>query len=69
MQGVRISEKCYVPKYVNAERMSDDTAIQEKDKYDVVGIVKRLRPRVVVPVYVGSNPITHPIFYWGVAKW
>ena len=29
----------------------------------MVGIVKRLRPRVVVPVYVGSNPTTHPIFF------
>ncbi len=27
----------------------------------MVGIVKRLRPRVVAPVYVGSNPTTHPI--------
>ena len=30
----------------------------------MVGIVKRLRPRVVAPVYVGSNPTTHPIFYF-----
>ena len=29
--------------------------------YDMVGIVKWLRPRVVAPVYVGSNPTTHPI--------
>ena len=28
----------------------------------MVGIVKWLRPRVVAPVYVGSNPTTHPIF-------
>ncbi len=28
----------------------------------MVGIVKRLRPRVVAPVFVGSNPTTHPIF-------
>ena len=28
---------------------------------DMVGIVKRLRPRVVAPVCVGSNPTTHPI--------
>ncbi len=27
----------------------------------MVGIVKWLRPRVVAPVYVGSNPTTHPI--------
>ena len=31
--------------------------------YNMVGIVKWLRPRVVAPVYVGSNPTTHPIFY------
>ena len=29
---------------------------------NMVGIVKRLRPRVVAPVFVGSNPTTHPIF-------
>ena len=29
----------------------------------VVGVVKRLRPRVVAPVYVGSNPTIHPILY------
>ena len=28
----------------------------------VVGVVKWLRPRVVAPVYVGSNPTIHPIF-------
>ena len=32
-------------------------------RQNMVGIVKRLRPRVVAPVYVGSNPTTHPIFY------
>ena len=26
----------------------------------MVGIVKWLRPRIVVPIYVGSNPTTHP---------
>ena len=31
--------------------------------YNMVGIVKWLRPRVVAPVYVGSNPTTHPTFY------
>ena len=34
---------------------------------DMVGIVKRLRPRVVAPVYVGSNPTTHPIEVVGVS--
>ncbi len=29
---------------------------------DMVGIVKWLRPRVVAPVYVGSNPTTHPSY-------
>lgn len=33
----------------------------------MVGIVKRLRPRVVAPVYVGSNPTTHPISNFGVS--
>ena len=33
----------------------------------MVGIVKRLRPRVVAPVYVGSNPTTHPIISVGVS--
>ena len=32
-----------------------------KLKPNMVGIVKWLRPRVVAPVYVGSNPTTHPI--------
>lgn len=27
----------------------------------MVGVAKRLRPRIVVPTCVGSNPITHPI--------
>ena len=27
----------------------------------MVGVAKRLRPRIVVPVFLGSNPITHPI--------
>ena len=27
---------------------------------NVVGVVKRLRHRVVAPALVGSNPITHP---------
>ena len=31
----------------------------------MVGIVKWLRPRVVAPVYVGSNPTTHPITMLG----
>ena len=26
----------------------------------MVGVAKRLRPRIVVPVFVGSNPITPP---------
>ena len=30
-------------------------------RQNMVGIVKRLRPRVVAPVCVGSNPTTHPI--------
>ena len=37
----------------------------------MVGIVKWLRPRVVAPVYVGSNPTTHPILiliYRDIAK-
>ena len=25
-----------------------------------MGVAKWLRPRIVVPVFVGSNPITHP---------
>ena len=29
--------------------------------YNMVGIVKWLRHRVVAPVYVGSNPTIHPI--------
>ncbi len=29
--------------------------------YNMVGIVKWLRHRVVAPVYVGSNPTSHPI--------
>ena len=33
----------------------------------MVGIVKWLRPRVVAPVYVGSNPTTHPIIDVGVS--
>ena len=28
----------------------------------MAGIVKWLRPRIVVPIYMGSNPITRPIF-------
>ena len=32
----------------------------EVKKTSMVGIVKWLRPRVVAPVYVGSNPTTHP---------
>jgi hypothetical protein len=31
-------------------------------RQSMVGIVKWLRPRVVAPVYVGSNPTTHPIY-------
>ena len=27
----------------------------------MAGIVKWLRPRIVVPIYVGSNPTTRPI--------
>ena len=27
---------------------------------NMVGVAKRLRPRIVVPVFVDSNPITHP---------
>lgn len=27
----------------------------------MAGIVKWLRPRIVVPIYMGSNPITRPI--------
>jgi len=30
----------------------------------VAGVAKRLRPLVVVQVYVGSIPITRPIFYY-----
>ena len=26
----------------------------------MVLVVKRLRPRIVIPIYVGSNPIKHP---------
>ena len=28
----------------------------------MAGVVKWLRPRIVVPIYVGSNPISRPIF-------
>ena len=28
----------------------------------MAGVAKRLRPRIVVPICVGSNPITRPIF-------
>ena len=27
----------------------------------MAGVVKRLRPRIVVPICMGSNPITRPI--------
>lgn len=27
----------------------------------MAGVAKRLRPRIVVPICVGSNPITRPI--------
>ena len=31
----------------------------------MAGVAKRLRPRIVVPVFVGSNPIIRPIFvFW-----
>ena len=39
----------------------------EVKKTSMVGIVKWLRPRVVAPVYVGSNPTTHPIIIVGVS--
>ena len=29
----------------------------------MAGIAKRLRPRIVVPICVGSNPTTRPIKY------
>ena len=29
----------------------------------MVLVVKRLRPRIVIPIYVGSNPIMHPRMY------
>ena len=28
----------------------------------MAGVVKRLRPRIVVPICVGSNPTARPIF-------
>ena len=28
----------------------------------MAGVVKWLRPRIVVPIFVGSNPISRPIF-------
>ena len=30
----------------------------------MVGVVKWLRPRVVAPVFVGSNPTIHPTFFF-----
>ena len=33
------------------------------DHFYTVLVVKRLRPRVVIPIYVGSNPIKHPNKY------
>ena len=30
-------------------------------KYNMAGVAKRLRPRIVVPIRMGSNPITRPI--------
>jgi hypothetical protein len=35
----------------------------------MAGIAKRLRPRFVVPVYVGSIPITRPIFSHQACQW
>ena len=29
----------------------------------MVLVVKWLRPRIVIPIYVGSNPIMHPRMY------
>ena len=28
----------------------------------MAGVAKWLRPRIVVPIFVGSNPITRPIY-------
>lgn len=28
----------------------------------MVGVAQLVEPRIVIPVVVGSNPITHPIF-------
>ena len=33
----------------------------------MVGVVKWLRPRVVAPVFVGSNPTIHPNFFFNTA--
>ena len=30
--------------------------------HNVAGVAKWLRPRIVVPVFVGSSPIIRPIF-------
>ena len=38
----------------------DSSAFRQKF---MVLVVKRLRPRVVIPIYVGSNPIKHPNKY------
>ena len=43
--------------------MRSNTVSDEKDEC-MVGVVKWLRHMVVVHACVGSNPITHPIFYF-----
>ena len=58
-----MSTKGHVPVYVTEDERDGNVAIHKINKTSMVGIVKWLRPRVVAPVYVGSNPTTHPTFY------
>ena len=56
-----MSTEGHVPVYVTEDERDGNVAIHKINKTSMVGIVKWLRPRVVAPVYVGSNPTTHPI--------
>ena len=48
--------------HAGGRRVEPDLGRHFFELNNMVGIVKRLRPRVVAPVFVGSNPTTHPIF-------
>ncbi len=34
----------------------------------LVGVAQLVERRIVIPVVVGSSPITHPIFLWAVSS-